>query len=97
MGLTLAKVATILTVGVTCRAKCFNAICCKCTATSAWYCWAPSSLEKLHEGSRWCSLFLQSMWMDGCEEWQNLCKVIPDWPLCASSPGEEVRRDPAYS
>jgi len=31
-----------------------------------------------------------SMWMDGCEEWQNLCKVIPDWPLCASSPGEEM-------
>lgn len=31
-----------------------------------------------------------SMWMDGCEEWQNLCKVIPDWPLCASGPGEEM-------
>jgi copper transporter 1 len=31
-----------------------------------------------------------SMWMEGCEDWENMCKVIPDWPLCAASPGEEV-------
>lgn len=24
------------------------------------------------------------MWMDGCEEWQQLCDVVPDWPLCVS-------------
>jgi copper transporter 1 len=31
-----------------------------------------------------------SMWMEGCEQWESMCKVIPDWPLCASSPGDEM-------
>lgn len=35
----------------------------------------------------------KSMWMDGCEEWQQLCDVVPDWPLCVSggrSGSEEI-------
>mgnify|MGYP001103566493 CR=1 FL=1 len=39
------------------------------------------------------------MWMDGCEEWQQLCDVVPDWPLCVSggrSGSEEVLPPPQF-
>lgn len=31
-----------------------------------------------------------SMWMEGCEDWQTLCEVIPDWPLCPSGSSNDV-------